>query len=90
MSGFHRLIVTVSVTAITLAEEHHFAALDRHGRDMYETRHNIQLVLHTHISIIGIEVAISMIQAIILNATLLHICLLLLIGVEFLHFDMPH
>jgi hypothetical protein len=39
-------IVTVSVTAVT--EEHHFATLDRHGRDTYGTLHYIELVLHTH------------------------------------------
>jgi hypothetical protein len=55
-----------------------------------DTRHNIQLVLRTHISIISIEVAFSMIQAIIQNATLLYTCLLLLNSVEFLNFNMPH
>ncbi len=79
-------IDTVSVTA---TEENHFAAadyaaLDRHGHDTYDIRHNFQLDLHTYISIMGIKVTMLMLQAIIQNATLLHTCLLLLNCVEFL------
>ncbi len=84
----HTPIVTVNVTAVT--EEHHFAALDRHGCDTYEALHNLQLVIHTHSSIIGIEVTISMIHALVHNSTVLHTLHLLLKGTKFLKINMLH
>jgi hypothetical protein len=81
------LTCTVLVIDTAGTEEHHFATLDRHRCDTYETLHNLQLVLHSHISIIAIEVSILVIQAIIQNPT---VRLLLLKDYEFLKIDMPH
>ena len=60
----------VTVTVISVTEEHLFSALDRHGRDTNEIPHYLELVLNSHITILGIEDTILMIQALILNPTL--------------------
>jgi hypothetical protein len=84
----HTRTVLVSVTAVT--EEHHFATLDRHGRDTNETLHYLQLLLDTRLSIISFEFTILMMHALIHNSTVLHTLHLLLKCLECLKIKLQH
>ncbi len=84
----HTRRVFVSISAVT--KEYQFAALDGHRGDTYETLHNVELILHTSLTILSIEITFTMIHALIHDATVLHTLILFRKGLEAHIFNIPH
>ena len=84
----HTRIVFVSISAVT--KEYHFATLDGHWGDTYETLHNVELILQTGLTILSIELIFTMIHALKHVARVLDTLFLFLKGLEVIILNIPH